>query len=413
MKQKSMFADRTGWVLAPNALTQKRQALRVTGVPVLDLTESNPTRCGIRYPEGLLDPLADPRSLTYEPDPKGLLSARETVASLYAKKKAPIDPERVLLTASTSEAYSFLFRLLTNPGDSILVPRPSYPLFEYLAKLDDLRTIPYSLRYSGCGKRMPHHALLRSGCAEEDSSWSIDVEELSLEVTDMTRAIVVVHPNNPTGSILSDQEITELSQLCQSRGLAMIADEVFAEYLYSGVPTTVLSKVSGSHLTFCLGGLSKFLGLPQMKLAWIAATGPSELLPPALERLEMIADTYLSVNTPAQWALSRWMTLAPFIQAQIRKQITVNRQALIDHFLEAAPVESLKAQGGWYAILRVPSIREEESWVVDLLEKDHVLVYPGYFFDFEERGILVVSLLAPEKIFQEGIRRLLARIVHS
>ena len=293
-----MFAERTGWDLAPNALAKRLEQLRAAGAEILDLTESNPTRVGLAYPADLLAPLADPGGLLYDPQPKGLLPARQAVASLYATKGAPVGPERVLLTASTSEAYSHLFRLLANPGDEILVPRPSYPLFGYLADLSDVKTVSYPLRLQG-------------------DRWRVDPEELNSAAGPRVRAVVVVHPNNPTGSALTAEEWTAIAELCLRRGLALISDEVFADYFREeagGLPRTLLGGPAGEGpLTFALGGLSKFLGLPQMKLGWIACSGPPDLLAPALERLELIADTYLSLNTPVQRALPAWLVLAPAV----------------------------------------------------------------------------------------------------
>lgn len=391
-----MFAERIRWSLNLNVIAQRRAALRKAGVPILDLTESNPTQCGIQYPDRLLAPLTDSRSLIYEPDPRGLLSAREAVASIYEKKGAPTDPEKILLTSSTSEAYHFLFRLLANPGDSVLVPKPSYPLFEHLAKLSDVELVQYPLRYTGPVREGP--------------SWRIDFRQLKPLITRRTRAVVLVSPNNPTGSCVSPEELTGLSLLCQAHDLALILDEVFAEYLHAGLPTTGLAKVGSTFLSVSLGGVSKFFGLPQMKLAWMVMAGPAGRLELAMERLELIADTFLSVNTPAQVALTRWLPEAAFIQTQIRKRITANRQALLTRLPEQGPVECLRSEGGWTAVLRVPSIRDEEAWVVGLLERGRVLLYPGYFFDFEEPGILVVSLLPPTEIFREAIGRILKQV---
>ncbi len=381
-----MFADRTEWDLTPNALFRRREALRRKGVPVIDLTESNPTRCGFHYPEQLLASLADPAALLYEPSPRGLLSARRAVASIYAVKGIPLDPEQIFLTASTSEAYGFLFRLLTNPGDNVLVPRPSYPLFGYLAGLNDVEPVVYRLR-----------------CR---TLWEIDFGALSEAVDEKTRAAVVVHPNNPTGSCVSAQQRDSLIRFCKERNLPLISDEVFAEYRYQNRPDQIATLAGDPEvLTFALGGLSKFLGLPQMKLAWIAVTGPARVLSAALERLEVVADTYLSVNTPAQTALSRWLADAPDLQSQILQRVLANRRFLEQQHSDR--MRLLPADGGWTAVLQFSAISEEESWVLQLLEKKQLLVYPGYFFDFDQSGIAVVSLLPPEPVFQQGIGRLL------
>ncbi len=384
-----MFADRTRWDLTPNPFTLQKEALQKKGVTILDLTVSNPTHCGFRYPGELLAPWAHQGSLIYEPSPKGLLPAREAVASLYAQKGIQADPNQILLTASTSEAYSFLLRLLCNPGDSILVPSPSYPLFDYLTGLQDVQPADYSLRYT--------------------TRWEIDFDSLSKAILADTRAVVVVHPNNPTGSCLTHGELDRLVQLCKKHQMALISDEVFAEYLYEQDSVIPRSLLAGTQiLTFGLGGLSKFLGLPQMKLAWILTKGPASLVHLALERLELIADTYLSVNTPVQQALPGWLEGSLPIQSQIRQRLEANRQYLMKRLNSGAPAQLLAADGGWSAVLRVPSIQDEEAWALELLNQAHVLVYPGYFFDFEKPGFLVVSLLVPLEVFQEGITRLLS-----
>ncbi len=383
------FAGRTGWSLTANPIARRLAALREAGVSILDLTESNPTRCGFRYPDRLIKSLADPRGLNYDPSPRGLPSARRSVADLYAAKGVSIDPDRVLLTSSTSEAYSFLFKLLCDPGDAILVPRPSYPLFDYLAGLNDVRVSPYPLRYEG--------------------RWSVDFNALSQALEEKTRAVVAVHPNNPTGSSLTHPEWIRLKEICRDRRLALISDEVFAEYRFDEarqVPPTLGGD--SEMLTFALGGLSKFMGLPQMKLGWIAAAGPTEILADALNRLEVIADTYLSVSAPVQLALPGWLKEAPVIQLQIRRRILENR-AFLASVLESSKgsIQLLQADGGWSAVFHVPSLQDEEGFVLDLLEREKVLAHPGYFFEFDPPGTLVVSLLPPPAIFQEGISRLL------
>ncbi len=386
-----MFATRTDWDLAPTGLAAALAARHAAGLPVLDLTESNPTRCGLAPPdEGLLDALARPESLRYDPAPLGLPEARAAVAEYYAAKGVALEADRICLAASTSEAYGYLFRLLADPGDEILVPRPSYPLLDFLAGLNDVRLVPYPLAYDG--------------------RWRIEVEALRACVGPRARALVVIHPNNPTGSFLLPGERDALVGLCRARGLALIADEVFGDYAFdaAGDRMATLAGTAGA-LTFVLSGLSKVAALPQMKLAWIAASGPEDLVRAAVGRLEVIADTYLSVGTPIQRALPAVLARRAEIQAKILARLRANRKELGERIGPGGPVEVLAAQGGWYVTLRLPAARDEEAWAVGLLERDGVLVHPGYLFDFAEGGYLVISLLPPEEAFREGIIRLQAR----
>ena len=390
---REFFADRTRWDLTPNALAQRLNVLRGKGEEVLDLTESNPTRCGFHYSKEFLADLADPAALTYEPSPKGLKVARVAVASVYGKKGAGIDPQRIFLTSSTSEAYSFLFRLLMNPGDELLVPSPSYPLFDYLASLADVKIVSYPLVYQ--------------------NRWKVDLEELSSKITPKTRLILIVHPNNPTGSCVTKRELVGILQLCARHRIPLIADEVFAEYLDAPnpeIPPTLLGHPEV--LIFSLGGISKFLGLPQMKLSWIAATGPEKDLTPALDRLELIADTFLSVATPVQLAFPHWLKRSAAIQSQIRERVSANRRWLLS-LAPSASIENLHADGGWTAVLRTPGLQDEESFVLRLLEKRRVLLHPGYFFDFDGPGYFVVSLLPEEALFQKGIQLFLEQLHDS
>jgi hypothetical protein len=384
-----MFASRTEWKLTPNRLSEQLETRRRAGLPILDLTESNPTRCGFHCPLDQLFPaLTVPESLVYEPSAKGLPQAREAVATYHAEKGLSIDPEQIFLTASTSEAYSFLFRLLANPGDHLLAPRPSYPLFDFLATINDVQLDSYPLTY---------HA-----------GWRIDLDALRELVTPQTKALLVVHPNNPTGSFLQRDELGALAELCCAHDLAIISDEVFADYPFAPNPNRVdsVARTSGV-LTFALGGISKLLGLPQMKLAWICASGPAHILHDALARLEIIADTYLSVNTPVQRALPRWLTLRDALTQQILTRVLANRQYLLQRTQPPHPCQCLDAEGGWYAVLRVPRTRTEEELTLELLDTEGVLVHPGYFFDFDADGYVVVSLLPPSEIFQEGVEKLL------
>lgn len=381
-----MFAKRTAWDLTPNAMAQRLAALRGAGVAVVDLTESNPTRCGFRYPPELLRSLTNPRGLQYEPSPTGWWPARAAVAASYASRGVTVDPARVVLTAGTSEAYHWVFRLLCDPGDAVLVPTPSYPLFDYLAGLDDVRTIPYPLR-------------------DREDRWVLDVEALAQAVTPAVRAVILVHPNNPTGSCVTPEELAAVGRLCRQHRLALVADEVFADYRWpasSAAPASLLGVPD--ILTFALGGLSKTMGLPQMKLAWLAAGGPAALVQPALARLELISDTYLSVNTVTQQALPAWLASAPAIQTHIRQRVAANRQWVAEHLPSGVTVAP--GDGGWSAVLRVSGLVDEERWVLQALTERHVLVHPGYFFEFPAPGYLVLSLLPPPAVFQDGLARL-------
>ena len=376
-----MFSSRLKWDLSPNPLSVLLAEKRRSGARILDLTESNPTRAGIDYPKReILESLTDPASLRYDPSPIGLLSARESVARYYADRGVAIDPSQILLTASTSEAYSYLFKLLTDPSDEILVPRPSYPLYEFLAGLEFVNIRQYPLRYDGI--------------------WHIDFESLENAVTAKTKAIVVVNPNNPTGSFLKRDEAQQLQNL----GVPILSDEVFSDYGFDSDPSRMQTLVEVSSVpTFCMSGLSKIAGLPQMKLGWIAATGPGHEA--ALERLEWIADTYLSVATPIQVALPRIMDLACGIREQIRNRTTVNLK-LLRELTVGSPANVLQVEGGWYAILQVPSTHTEEEWTTSLLRECDVLTQPGFFYDFESEAFLVLSLLTEPEKFREGVRRM-------
>lgn len=387
-----MFTARTKWNLSPNELSIRLGQRRQAGLPIIDLTESNPTRCQFQYAkEEILAALSGPCSLSYAPQPKGDLPARHAVTRYYVEKGIRIDPEQVILTASTSEAYSFLFRLLADPDDTVLVPRPSYPLFDFLAALNDVRLEPYPLVY--------------------DTSWRIDLEALQAAITPRSRALLVVHPNNPTGSFLHSEDIPTLMTLCRRHDLAIISDEVFSDYVFKRSAQSIASLAGISEvLVFALNGLSKLVGLPQLKLSWICANGPETLLQDALRRLEVIADTYLSVNTPVQCALPSLLAGRHAIQNQILTRVRSNRDYLLNKLGQTSPCQCLEVEGGWYAVLRVPRTHSEEEWALEMLDKDGVLVHPGYFFDFESEGYLVIGLLPPGEIFREGVERILARI---
>lgn len=348
------------------------EAKRAASVPVLDLTESNPTRAGIVYPDGFLQALADPRAALYEPEPFGLPAARELVAAEYGGP--------AILTASTSEAYSWLFKLLCDPGDEILVPRPSYPLFEYLASLESAVLKHYGLFY-------------------DHGSWCIDFHTIERALTDRTRAIVVVNPNNPTGHFTASHELRELRALCAARGIAIISDEVFRDYAIAPRGESVLTLGNSEDaLTFTLHGLSKAVGLPQMKLAWMIASGASDPVRDSMARLELIADTYLSAGTPVQCALPSLLALRSPVQDQIRSRLTENLT-----FLRASGLRVLAVEAGWYATVVTT---QSDDFVEHLLRDHDVLVQPGYFYDFEDSGYLILSLLTRQEIFREGVTRL-------
>ena len=384
-----MLSARTGWDLTPNRLSSVLEARRTRGEPVLDLTETNSTRVGLPYPPDLLAPLADPAALTYEPSPLGLASAREAVSADHARRGVPVHPGRVVLTASTSEAYAWLFKLLCDPGDAVLVPRPSYPLFAYLARLESVDVHPYALSYDG--------------------EWHLGPDAVLEAVTPRTRAVVVVSPNNPTGSFLKRAEAEALLELCAERELAVISDEVFADYAFGSDPRRMASLAGdGAALAFSLGGLSKSCGLPQLKLAWIAVSGPEKWSGPARARLEVVADTYLSVSTPVQRAAPALLARRWELQRPIAERVTANRDALRRRLGPGSPASLLAAEGGWSAVVQVPATESEEERVTRLLEEQGVLVHPGYFFDFPREAFLVLSLLPPRDVFEEAIDRIIA-----
>jgi aspartate/methionine/tyrosine aminotransferase len=377
--------------LEHNQITRSLDSLREQGQPLLDLTDSNPTAVGLVYPEqGILAALADPRSLRYQPSPRGLEEAREAVAAYYRRRDLDVDAERVWLTASTSEAYSFLFKLLCNPGEKVLVPRPSYPLFEHLSMLDGVRAVSYPLRY---------HA-----------GWFVDLDEVRALVDFDTRAILLVNPNNPTGSFVKGDELQALVQMARGRDIALISDEVFGDYAFGDDAARAASLAGHADvLTFVLSGLSKPAGLPQVKLGWIHACGPERLVAQAAARLDLITDTYLSVGSPVQWASPRLFDLVDEMGGQIRARTRANR-AQARALVRDSAVQLLDCEGGWSAVLRLPRTHTEEEWVLSFLENDGVIVHPGFFFDFEEDAYVVVSLLVPEADFTSALRKIVARV---
>lgn len=382
------FSSRLPPVLAPNALARALVRVRVSGQSFIDLTESNPTAVGLPYPVDVLQPLADPGGARYTPEPFGLRAARESVAAEYVRRGLDVTPDRVVLTASTSEAYALLFKLLCDAGDAVLVPQPSYPLFDLLTRLDEVDARPYWLEYHG--------------------AWSIDRDSVEAALTPRTRAILVVTPNNPTGSMLSAVDREWLWRVCAERELALVADEVFAEYSLSPRAGRVAGIGGAPVLSFSLGGLSKSAGLPQVKLGWLAADGPQSAVCEALRRLEMICDTYLSVSTPVQIAAPRLIASGRAIRTAVTSRLRANLDQLREAVARHPSVSLLEPEGGWSAVLRVPGTLSEERLVLRLLEEAHVLVHPGYFFDFPREAFVVLSLLPDPAIFSAGLDRCLS-----
>jgi alanine-synthesizing transaminase len=381
------FSRRSDWNTEESDLARAHRLRREAGLSIADLTASNPTRCGFDYPANLLAALADPRALDYDPQPRGLLHARQAVCGYYARHGVKVAPEQVVLTTSTSEAYSYLFRLLCDPGSEVLVPQPGYPLFDFLATLDDVRLKPAPLVY--------------------DHGWQIDPEAFRRVITPATRAIVLVHPNNPTGHFTKPWEAAELARLCREFGLSLIVDEVFLDYGLEGRSAEARrSFAAGVEAVpvYVVSGLSKIAGLPQMKAAWIVGTGPEAGL--ALDRLEVIADTFLSMNAPVQWALPAWLDGRGAIQGQIQERVNGNLMELDRQLDRQQTVRRLEVEGGWYAVLRIAALQPDERTAMSLLERG-VWVHPGYFFGMPESGWLVVSLLGTPAEFTTGVRVLL------
>jgi alanine-synthesizing transaminase len=382
-----LFSSRTNWNLGANRLSEALARHRASGRTLLDLTVSNPTECGFAYDASILSGLLNPAALAYSPDARGLEIARVAVSDYYSARKDRVAPGELFLTTSTSEAYSFVFRLLCDAGDELLIPAPSYPLFDYLAELSDVKLVRYPLVY--------------------DHGWQIDFHELERAITGRTRGVIVVHPNNPTGHYCKAGEIARLNEICSRASLAILADEVFLDFSLSG------ERVPGfagnlPALTFTLSGISKICGLPQMKAAWLAVSGPADLKRAAIERLEVIADTFLSMNAPVQLALPSFLELRHEFQRRLMARVRANLAALDDLLAAQTTCSRLEFEGGWYAVLRVPAIRSDEELAIELLTSRDVYVHPGHFFDFPGDGHLVVSLLAPESQFSEALARLIS-----
>lgn len=356
---------------------------RRAGASLLDLTSANPTEVFDNYPHAEIQrAYARLDDFTYQPDPFGTQRARKAVADWYGRRGIRVSPDQIALTASTSEAYALLFKLLCDPGDEVLVPSPSYPLFEYLARLESVEIIPYRLLYDG--------------------NWFVDFASVRAAISERTRAIVVVNPNNPTGSFLKSHETEELFKIAQEHSLPILADEVFMDYAFAGAEGRTRTFIGDDRvLSFSLGGLSKSAGMPQMKLAWIVVNGGVEIR----GRLELLLDTYLSVATPVQHALGELLAIGEGIARQIHARIERNRAAL-EGILRDSPVHALHAEAGWSAVLQLPNIWREEAWMAELIRRRRVLVQPGYFFDMPSEPYAIVSLLTPEQVFAEGVERL-------
>jgi hypothetical protein len=394
-----MFSPRTNWPKTPNPLAVALAERRAQGLPVLDLTESNPTLAGFEYPrDAILEALANSASMHYEPSPRGLRSAREAIAAYYADAGVGVEPESVILASGTSEAYSHAMRLLASPGEEILCPSPSYPLFDFLADINDVQLVSYPLVY--------------------DHGWRIDLARLRSLLNDRSRAIVVVNPNNPTGSLLSGEELATLVGFAREYDLALIADEVFRDYAWAdasagGGKAVVSTADTGSCLTLTLNGLSKLAALPQMKLAWTVVSGPGDAVAEALWRLEVIADTFLSVSTPVQRAAAQLLEQGAAMRRQILERIHGNLDFLDSVTGPGAAVDRLDADGGWYAVLRLPNIRSDEQWAVELLQADGVYVHPGHFFGFPGDRYLVISLLPDPQRFRLGVQKVINHVANS
>jgi len=386
-----MFSARTRWDATANPLAEAVARRRARGLRLLDLTESNPTSVGLGFPaDALLAALADEGSALYQPHPLGLESARRAIASYYAASGLTAPPERTVVTSSTSEAYAFLFKLTCDPGDEVLVPEPSYPLFGYLAGLESVRTRGYPLRYDG--------------------EWHLDRDALLQTIGPRTRAVVAVSPNNPTGSYLKCDELAFLSGVCAERGLALLCDEVFADDPLEAPADRAVGVLAQTEaLAFALSGASKIAALPQLKIGWLVAGGPQELVARAMERLEIVADSYLSPSTPAQLALPKVLARRELAQAPLRARLARNLAALDALHGPRSAWQRRRVEGGWTAVLQIPAVRPEQEWAVRLVEEEGVLVHPGFFYDFPSPAFVAVSLIVPPDEFREGLERLARR----
>jgi aspartate/methionine/tyrosine aminotransferase len=384
-----VFSKRTNWKLEPNRFTRAVEAHRAAGRELLDLTPSNPTQCGFHYDDAaILGALAQPGAMEYRPEALGLCAAREAVAAYYAERGVEVLPDRIVLATSTSEAYTFVFRLLCEAGDEVLGPAPSYPLFQFLADIQDVRLGQYPLFYN--------------------HGWHVDTAALRA-AGERARAIVVVNPNNPTGSYVHEEERAALAQSCAQRGMALVADEVFLDFALDDVARGSFASERRA-LTFTLSGLSKIAALPQMKAAWMVVSGPEEPVREAMARLEVIADTYLSLSTPIQLALPALLEQRRRMQPQVMERVRGNLRVLDAALAGQSSCSRLEVEGGWYAVLRVPATRSDEDWAIGLLVERGVLVHPGHFYDFRGEGYLVVSLITPVAEFRKGVERVVEQL---
>jgi alanine-synthesizing transaminase len=392
-----MFSSRVPADLRANRVSRALSKARADGRGLIDLTVTNPTVAGIAYPPSILAAMSSADAATYDPQPLGMLVAREAIAHDYARRGLAVSPNRIVLTAGTSEAYAFLFKLLCEPsGDAVLVPVPSYPLFDHLTRLEGVTAAEYALEFHG--------------------RWTVDFGSVDAAWSARTRAVLAVSPNNPTGSLLSHDEVDELSSRCAARGAALILDEVFADYpLAPSGACTANHELRTSNreprcLTFRLGGLSKSAGLPQAKLGWMAVDGPESLVAGALDRLELLCDTYLSVSTPVQVAAPSLIAAGADVRGRIAERIRTNDVRLRELARPHNSIHVLPVEAGWSAVLRIPARTSEEATVLELIERDGVAVHPGFFFDFPHEAFLIVSLLPDTACFAEGMRRVLERV---
>jgi aspartate/methionine/tyrosine aminotransferase len=384
-----MYSERTRWNLAENRLSRTLAELRASGEPILDLTRSNPTECGFTYDEkGIQRASAHPEMLLYQPNPRGIMSAREAVSAYYEQQQIPLAADDLVLTSGTSEAYSFVFRLLCNCGDEVLIPAPGYPLFDFLAGLCDVKLVRYPLIY--------------------DHGWQIDFPALAAAASVRTKALIVVHPNNPTGHYTSAAGQAQLVEFCRQREIALVADEVFLDFSLKNSRTRSFASAN-EPIGFTLSGLSKICGMPQMKLAWIAVSGPANEKTEALARLEVIADAYLSVGTPVQLAAPALLAMRSAFQTQVMARVRANLRELDAQLSRQSACNRLSCEGGWSVVLRVPAMQSDEELAIALLTKHGVYVHPGHFYDFAQPGHAIVSLIIPEDQFAEGIRRTVSR----